>query len=218
MRTRITDLLGCKYPIMQAGMGGPARSELCAAVTIAGGYGCLGMVGERPELIRKEIAAVRDRTDQGFGINLVPFNTNPVLLDEQLEACFDAKVPLTFFWDVRPRACGARSSCRVPGSLPSRQCVRCDCGRAGRGRCGHRTGRRGRWTCPRDRDVTGSASSGRDSSQGAGRRLRGICFRSEPGRGSRARGGSNPLRDGVPRDRKVICARVSQAPYRRGHC
>jgi nitronate monooxygenase len=103
LRTRITDLLGCQYPILQAGMGGPARAELCAAIGAAGGYGCLGMVRESPELIRGEIAAVRERTDRPFGVNLVPFGTDPVKLDEELAACFEARVhSLTFFWDVHP--------------------------------------------------------------------------------------------------------------------
>src|SRR4051794_9558383 len=103
LRTRATDLLGCHYPILQAGMGGPARAELCAAVSDAGGYGCLGMVRESAELISAEIAAVRERTDRPFGVNLVPFGPDPVRLDEELAACFEAGVhSLTFFWDVRP--------------------------------------------------------------------------------------------------------------------
>ena len=39
-------LLGCAYPIVLAGMGGVARSELVAAVTEGGGIGLLGMVRE----------------------------------------------------------------------------------------------------------------------------------------------------------------------------
>jgi nitronate monooxygenase len=103
MRTRLTDLLGCDYPIVQAGMGGPARSRLCAAVSAAGAFGCIGMVRERPELIRTEIAAVRDRTSRPFGVNLVPSVTDPALLEEELSACFEARVhTMVFFWDVRP--------------------------------------------------------------------------------------------------------------------
>ena len=103
LRTRVTDLLGCDYPILLAGMGGPARSELCAAVSAAGGYGTLGMVREPPELIRDEVAAVRARTDRPFGVNLIPFGTDPKLLEEELAACFEARVhSMTFFWDVRP--------------------------------------------------------------------------------------------------------------------
>ncbi len=103
LKTQVCRLLGCDYPIVSAGMGGVARSELVAAVVAAGGYGLLGMVRESPELIRREIVAVRDRTDRHFGVNLIPFGTDPALLDEELAASFEAKVhSLCFFWDVRP--------------------------------------------------------------------------------------------------------------------
>jgi len=84
-------------------MGGPARSELAAAVSAAGGFGLLGMVRESPALIVREIAAIRERTGKPFGVNLIPFCTNPTLLAEELAACFDAQVPaMCFFWDVYP--------------------------------------------------------------------------------------------------------------------
>jgi nitronate monooxygenase len=103
LRTRLTDLLGCEYPIVQAGMGGPARAELCAAVSATGAFGCIGMVKERPELIRREIGAVRERTERPFGVNLVPSITDPILLEEELAACFDLQIRvMVFFWDVRP--------------------------------------------------------------------------------------------------------------------
>ncbi|TVZ74150.1 nitronate monooxygenase [Rhizobium mongolense USDA 1844] len=103
VHTRLTKVLGCDYPIIQAGMGGPGRSELCAAVSSAGAFGCIGMVKEKPELIRSEIEAVRGRTDRPFGVNLVPSVTDPVLLEEELEVCFSERVKvIVFFWDVRP--------------------------------------------------------------------------------------------------------------------
>lgn len=103
LKTQACRLLGCDYPIVSAGMGGVARSELVAAVVAAGGYGLLGMVRESPELIRREVAAVRERTDRNFGVNLIPFGTDTALLEEELAASFDAKVhSLCFFWDVRP--------------------------------------------------------------------------------------------------------------------
>jgi enoyl-[acyl-carrier protein] reductase II len=42
MRTRLTDLLGIEHPVMLAGMGGVSYSALAAAVSAAGGFGCLG--------------------------------------------------------------------------------------------------------------------------------------------------------------------------------
>ncbi len=103
--TSICDLLGCSYPILQAGMGGVARSELAAAVSEAGGYGCLGMVRESPALIASEIAAVRGKTDKPFAVNLIPAATDPALFDEELAACTEAGVEtVVFFWDVVPTA------------------------------------------------------------------------------------------------------------------
>jgi nitronate monooxygenase len=116
LRTLLCDLLGSTYPILQAGMGGVARSELAAAVCEAGAYGCLCMVREKPDLIAREIAAMRQRTSRPFGVNLIPAATDPVLFDEELAACMEAKVhSLVYFWDVVSEAVAeARSAgCRV---------------------------------------------------------------------------------------------------------
>ena len=105
LHTPVCDILGCSYPILQAGMGGVARAELAAAVAVAGGFGCLGMVREQPELIMREISAVRECTDRPFGVNLIPAATNPTLFDEELAACIEADVhALIYFWDVIPAA------------------------------------------------------------------------------------------------------------------
>ena len=52
LHTPVCTLLGCDLPILLAGMGGVARSELVAAVAQAGGYGILGMVRETPAVDR----------------------------------------------------------------------------------------------------------------------------------------------------------------------
>lgn len=101
LRTPLCDMLGCRYPILQAGMGGVARAELVAAVARAGGYGFLGMVREPPALIAREIDAVRARTDRLFGVNLIPAATDPALFDAELAVCFEKRVhALCFFWSV----------------------------------------------------------------------------------------------------------------------
>ncbi len=120
LHTPVCDLLGCTYPVILAGMGGPARSELVAAVTNAGGFGFLGMVRESPELIASEIAKVRERTDREFGVNLIPAATKPELLEAELAACIAAKVPaMALFWDLsadivkRLRGEGILVACQV---------------------------------------------------------------------------------------------------------
>ncbi len=94
LRTPACDLLGCEHPVVLAGMGGVARSELVAAVTEAGGFGFLGMVRESPSLIRREVEAVRRLTSKPFGVNLIPAATDPELLERQLVACIELGVPV----------------------------------------------------------------------------------------------------------------------------
>ena len=99
----VCDLLGCRLPLVLAGMGGVARAELAAAVSRAGGFGFLGMVREPVPLIRQEVAQVRAAGVARFGVNLIPSATEPALLAQQLDACIELKVPvLGLFWDVMP--------------------------------------------------------------------------------------------------------------------
>lgn len=107
LHTPLCGLLGCRYPLILAGMGGVARSELVAAVTEAGGFGFLGMVREPPELIRSEVERVRSRTARAFGVNLVPAATPAPLLERQIEMCIELAVPVVgLFWTVRPEIIG----------------------------------------------------------------------------------------------------------------
>lgn len=103
LQTPVCGLLGCDYPIILAGMGGVARSELVAAVSEAGGFGFLGMVREPPDLIRAEIARVRAATTRDFGVNLIPAATEAGLLEAEIEAVIAERVAaVTLFWDLRP--------------------------------------------------------------------------------------------------------------------
>jgi nitronate monooxygenase len=69
--TRVAELLGTRYPIVQAPMaGGFTTPELVAAVSAAGGLGSIGGALLAPEELREAIAAVRRLTDKPFGVNL----------------------------------------------------------------------------------------------------------------------------------------------------
>jgi NAD(P)H-dependent flavin oxidoreductase YrpB (nitropropane dioxygenase family) len=99
--TAARDLLGCRYPLVLAGMGGVARAELVSAVSAAGGFGFLGMVRESAELIAREVGAVRAQGHERFGVNLIPAATAPDLLQAELDACIALSVPaVTLFWDI----------------------------------------------------------------------------------------------------------------------
>jgi enoyl-[acyl-carrier protein] reductase II len=71
LRTPLCDLLGIDVPILLAGMGGVAYADVCAAVSEAGGFGTLGMAGEAPDGIRREMRRVRERTAKPFGVDLL---------------------------------------------------------------------------------------------------------------------------------------------------
>ena len=71
MRTRLTDVLEIEHPVMLAGMGGVSYSELVAAVSDAGGFGCLGASAMSDERLDAEMADVRARTDKPYGVDLL---------------------------------------------------------------------------------------------------------------------------------------------------
>ena len=70
IRTEITDLLGIDYPIIQAPMGWIARSQLASAVSNAGGMGIIETSSGELDIVRVEIAKMRDLTDKPFGVNI----------------------------------------------------------------------------------------------------------------------------------------------------
>jgi enoyl-[acyl-carrier protein] reductase II len=71
MRTRLTELLDIEQPVMLAGMGGVSYAPLVAAVSAAGGFGCLGASTMGPDQLISEMAAVRAVTDRPFGVDLL---------------------------------------------------------------------------------------------------------------------------------------------------
>jgi enoyl-[acyl-carrier protein] reductase II len=71
MKTRLTELLRIEHPVMLAGMGGVAYSALAAAVSNAGGYGCLGASTMSSERLSHEIAATRELSSKPFGVDLL---------------------------------------------------------------------------------------------------------------------------------------------------
>jgi enoyl-[acyl-carrier protein] reductase II len=71
MRTRLTELLDIEHPVMLAGMGGVSYAPLVAAVSAAGGFGCLGASTMSAEELVSEMAAVRAATDRPFGVDLL---------------------------------------------------------------------------------------------------------------------------------------------------
>jgi len=73
--TPVCDLLGIELPILQAGMGRtqgtPTPPALVAAVSEAGGMGCLGGVGLEPDELRRAIGEIRSLTSRPFAVDLL---------------------------------------------------------------------------------------------------------------------------------------------------
>lgn len=78
MHTRITELFGIRYPIVQGGLAHLAYSGLAAAVSEAGGLGQIGMACfETPEELRADIRKLKALTTRPFGVNF-PLGHRPV--------------------------------------------------------------------------------------------------------------------------------------------
>jgi enoyl-[acyl-carrier protein] reductase II len=71
LRTRLTDVLEVDHPVMLAGMGGVSYHRLVAAVSDAGGFGCMGASVMGHDEMVGEIAKVRELTSKPFGVDLL---------------------------------------------------------------------------------------------------------------------------------------------------
>lgn len=71
MKTAVTDLLGIQHPVFSAGMARVSQAALTAAVSEAGGMGCLGGVSFLPAALETEIAKIRSLTAKPFAVNLL---------------------------------------------------------------------------------------------------------------------------------------------------
>lgn len=70
MKTRVTELLNIRYPVVQGGLAYLAYAELASAVSNAGGLGQItAMSLPSPEALREEIRKVKAWTDKPFGVN-----------------------------------------------------------------------------------------------------------------------------------------------------
>ena len=92
-KTRVTELLDCKYPIVQGAIAGLGNWQLAAAVAEAGAHGMItASVSRTPEKLREDIKRCRDATDKSIGVNL-SFGICP-RIEEMLEVCIEAKIPV----------------------------------------------------------------------------------------------------------------------------
>ena len=71
MKTKLTELLGIKYPVIQGGMAWTSDANLAAAVSNAGGAGIIGSGGRTVEWTRDEVRKAKGLTDKPFGVNVM---------------------------------------------------------------------------------------------------------------------------------------------------
>ncbi len=69
-KTRLTELLGIEYPVIQGGMVWVSNWRLAAAVSNAGGLGLVGSGSMDWDQIRENLRKVRENTDKPWGINI----------------------------------------------------------------------------------------------------------------------------------------------------
>jgi NAD(P)H-dependent flavin oxidoreductase YrpB (nitropropane dioxygenase family) len=70
LHTRFCDLVGCRVPVVQTGMGWVSGASLTAATSAAGGFGILAAVTMTPGQMAAAIGTVKERTAAPFGVNL----------------------------------------------------------------------------------------------------------------------------------------------------
>jgi len=91
MKTKITDLLNCEYPIIQGGMAWVAESRLASAVSNAGGVGIIAGGSAPIDYLREQIRACKSMTDKTFGVNIMLMSPNA---DDLAQLVIDEKVPV----------------------------------------------------------------------------------------------------------------------------
>lgn len=91
MHTKLCEILGIKYPIIQGGMANIAEHNLAAAVSNAGGLGLIAAASLSGEVVREEIRKTRELTDKPFGVNIMLISP---YADEVAKVVVEEKVPV----------------------------------------------------------------------------------------------------------------------------
>ncbi len=91
MKTRICDLLGIKYPIIQGGMAWVATAELAGAISNAGGLGLIAAGNAPADWVREQIKKAREITSNNFGVNIMLLSP---FVDEVMNVVYEERVPV----------------------------------------------------------------------------------------------------------------------------
>ena len=106
MKTRITELLGIRLPIIQAGMSwASSNAALPLAVSKAGGLGVIAAGPMHPDALRAAICDLRAGTERPFAVNVPLYNRNAAAYLDVVE---EERVPIIIASQGGPRAHLAR--------------------------------------------------------------------------------------------------------------
>lgn len=122
-------VLGSDLAIMGGAMTWVSERNLVSAISNAGGFGVIASGSMTPELLSAEIAAVKVRTTQPFGVNLITLHPR---LHELIEICAEHRVGHVVLAGGLPtsaamsriKASGARVFCFAPALGLARKLVR----------------------------------------------------------------------------------------------
>lgn len=91
MKTRLTELLGIEYPIIQGGMAWVAEYHLASAVSEAGGLGLIGAASAPGDWVREQVRRAKEQTGKPFGVNIMLMSP---YADEVAEIMAEEAVPV----------------------------------------------------------------------------------------------------------------------------
>jgi len=121
MKTRITELLGIKHPIIQGAMAWVSLPPLVAAVSNSGGLGILGASFMQPDELRESIKEVKKLTQKPFGVNFMPENPE---LEQLLDIIVEENVPVASYGKGNPRRIIERTKSHGIINMPTMGAVR----------------------------------------------------------------------------------------------
>ena len=100
LKTRVCEIFGIEYPILQGAMAWVSFAPLVAAVSNAGGLGIIGGTIFTPEQMRAEIRKVRELTDKPFGVNIISLHP---MIKEVLQVLIEEKVLVATYGTGNPK-------------------------------------------------------------------------------------------------------------------
>lgn len=100
IKTRVTEALGIKYPILQGAMAWVSYAPLVAAVSEAGGLGIIGGSIMTADILRDEIKKIRDLTDKPFGVNIISLSP---WIDQIIEVLIEEQIDLATYGTGNPK-------------------------------------------------------------------------------------------------------------------